>query len=894
MRCVYCGAELALFKRLTGGGEFCSEAHRLLYQEEYNRLALARLLPMPATTEERAPLMPRVETVTAVSVEEPEPVPAVVEHEITPVEVSSYRNGENGNGHYEVADAVATPESPAEPEPVVEEDAIAPAPEADFIWELPYAVSTDMPKPSAASLELMMDGRPQVPVRENPAFPVGLAEAAPVELAEEPRMRDQAIKVSPSRSELRESPAQAPNLGVLLRPAARLRIEDVPEAMKVQFAFAQPGEVAGEDPEPITFVRIISFDEDLKLSFATTGFGEVGEASHVAEIAAATDIHKLGNGILDMTGESASAVLEADPAPVSETADPVVAVEAPEPQLQTELVSAEQVVAQEVVTEAVEPAHVAEVVEADVVEVPVLVAETKAEISAVPAPAVEIATTTAVEEPEPAVNRVQAPVGFSAPLPVTVFGASPSNGSPQPVYPAQPVISFSLQKPRVAALPLRPLMTLGPKPEQGPKIADDANTAVATAVAEPPKPATRTETKQEKSRAAIRAELRANGRMRGKGRPPESKSTGETVTPDPIEEKVVVDTPEVKSPVSVPEAAAQVVESKSSKVETPATEVVEAKVETKTVETRIEESKQSEEPKGEKPKPTEPKPETKKSEAKKSEESKPEQAKPEAKKSPAAEPVAATPEPKKAKSEAESTAREAAPTELPSMFSSKLQSQPSESFFSRLPLAVKALAAVLVLAAAGGAIYFTSSGSSNKKSGRTPVSATDTLVPGSLVGDTGWSNDWLGDAGSRKGRQLAIYRASQNVADYRFELQAQIENKSVAWAFRAKNPQNYHVAKLEVLKPGLNPTVALVRFSVVDGEESARTQIPLPMPVRVDTVYKIRTEARGDKFGIWVNDQLIQEWTDSRIHVGGVGIFNERNERASVRNIVVTQLVPKK
>src|ERR1700748_1992328 len=44
MRCLYCGKELALFKRLTGGGEFCSDAHRQKYQEEYNQLALTRLL----------------------------------------------------------------------------------------------------------------------------------------------------------------------------------------------------------------------------------------------------------------------------------------------------------------------------------------------------------------------------------------------------------------------------------------------------------------------------------------------------------------------------------------------------------------------------------------------------------------------------------------------------------------------------------------------------------------------------------------------------------------------------------------------------------------------------------------------------------------------------------
>src|ERR1700722_4417708 len=44
MRCLYCGKQLALLKRLTGSGEFCSDAHKQSYQEEYNRLALSRLL----------------------------------------------------------------------------------------------------------------------------------------------------------------------------------------------------------------------------------------------------------------------------------------------------------------------------------------------------------------------------------------------------------------------------------------------------------------------------------------------------------------------------------------------------------------------------------------------------------------------------------------------------------------------------------------------------------------------------------------------------------------------------------------------------------------------------------------------------------------------------------
>ena len=51
MRCLYCGKELALLKRLTGS-EFCSDAHKQSYQDEYNRLALSRLLQAQSKSDE--------------------------------------------------------------------------------------------------------------------------------------------------------------------------------------------------------------------------------------------------------------------------------------------------------------------------------------------------------------------------------------------------------------------------------------------------------------------------------------------------------------------------------------------------------------------------------------------------------------------------------------------------------------------------------------------------------------------------------------------------------------------------------------------------------------------------------------------------------------------------
>jgi len=53
MHCLYCDRPLALLKRLTGDGEFCSKEHRKIYQAEHNQLGLARLLEYQPVNKER-------------------------------------------------------------------------------------------------------------------------------------------------------------------------------------------------------------------------------------------------------------------------------------------------------------------------------------------------------------------------------------------------------------------------------------------------------------------------------------------------------------------------------------------------------------------------------------------------------------------------------------------------------------------------------------------------------------------------------------------------------------------------------------------------------------------------------------------------------------------------
>jgi hypothetical protein len=223
----------------------------------------------------------------------------------------------------------------------------------------------------------------------------------------------------------------------------------------------------------------------------------------------------------------------------------------------------------------------------------------------------------------------------------------------------------------------------------------------------------------------------------------------------------------------------------------------------------------------------------------------------------------------------------------------QLNLQSSRGFWGGLPIFAKIAIVVVMLAGVGGAIAYSAKSS---PAAVTAHSGAGTLVTGApLPASDGWITDWGADPGVRRTRQISVLRSSQTFTDYRIEMQGQIETKAIGWVFRAADPKNFYVAKLEIIKPGLEPTVALVRFAVINGEEQDHTQTPLPMKVRRDTMYKIRFDAVGNRFTTYVQDEKVDEWTNDQVKTGGVGLYSERGEVATLKGgMSVLPLVFKK
>jgi hypothetical protein len=206
MRCLYCGKELALLKRLTGGAEFCSEAHKKSYQEEYNRIALTRLLQAQAKTARKVPLQEKA-TPPAVTVAVEEPVEELIEE---PIEKNLEEKPEEG--HLEPVESAGF---------LLEQPAISVPPEA-----LPYVEPwlETAPRPSAPTW--LFDG----------AVNWDLPSAGLLPLEFRPRARD-------SERSIREVTAQEVNV-------TPNEFADAAERMPVPFSMAPSNTLKGAGPFP--------------------------------------------------------------------------------------------------------------------------------------------------------------------------------------------------------------------------------------------------------------------------------------------------------------------------------------------------------------------------------------------------------------------------------------------------------------------------------------------------------------------------------------------------------------------------------------------------------------------------------------------------------------------
>ncbi len=281
MRCRYCGKELALFKRLTGGGEFCSEAHKQSYQEEYNRLALSRLLQAQKISQAESPAK-KTTPAARVAVAEPAPEETSFEKnrpeeradtspvmETAPLEIS------NLGGSLAEEEVVPDASPDTEPEPLEM---------AEFLPDNPGIAAWPDETPYLEPW-LELSSGPAVADRElqNGTFALSTAELLPLDLrpnaspaehsvahpATEPNLTPQQVTLGPDQPTLpRQDAAGRP-----LPSAGILSIEVAPSFLD----FALDRSIAPE----VGFETAVLFEDTPLLELPSTGIEFPAEDSGV-------------------------------------------------------------------------------------------------------------------------------------------------------------------------------------------------------------------------------------------------------------------------------------------------------------------------------------------------------------------------------------------------------------------------------------------------------------------------------------------------------------------------------------------------------------------------------------------------------------------------------------
>ncbi len=169
-------------------------------------------------------------------------------------------------------------------------------------------------------------------------------------------------------------------------------------------------------------------------------------------------------------------------------------------------------------------------------------------------------------------------------------------------------------------------------------------------------------------------------------------------------------------------------------------------------------------------------------------------------------------------------------------------------------------------------------------SDRAAASMTDSFRTGMEAWGTAskqWAPGWSRNPdGYVQTGQLALFHPSLGYKDYHLEFFGQIENKSLGWAVRATDTDNYYAMKLKVIEPGLRPVIAVVHYPVVGGKKGRPVEIPLNVMVHNSRPMQVEVDVRGNKLLTSVDGQLVDTWIDDTLVAGGVGFFSETGERA--------------
>jgi hypothetical protein len=143
----------------------------------------------------------------------------------------------------------------------------------------------------------------------------------------------------------------------------------------------------------------------------------------------------------------------------------------------------------------------------------------------------------------------------------------------------------------------------------------------------------------------------------------------------------------------------------------------------------------------------------------------------------------------------------------------------------------------------------------------------------------GWSYDKNGFVNPGA---LSLFEPSMHLTNYDLDALVQIESKGLGLVFRAASSRTYQVARLVVEGSDPMPSLAVERYAIISGRASRVVCTRYPERFQSDTMYRVHLQVRSDAFSLYVQGNLMDYWSDSRLATGGVGLFCSPGEHARI------------
>jgi hypothetical protein len=136
---------------------------------------------------------------------------------------------------------------------------------------------------------------------------------------------------------------------------------------------------------------------------------------------------------------------------------------------------------------------------------------------------------------------------------------------------------------------------------------------------------------------------------------------------------------------------------------------------------------------------------------------------------------------------------------------------------------------------------------------------------------------------------LRLWTESVKLQNYQMEFEGQVEKRSLSWAVRASDQNNYYATRLMITKTGPEPNASLLRYVVMNGRKYEGTTTALPVTLVKGVNYRVRVSVQDDHFLTYLDGREISRWSDKRLHRGGVGFLVDDQDPQQVAWVSVSE-----